>query len=125
VALREKQSRKLKSTGLDYRLQITTRGLEPISYRGALLSTLLHATVHVYTQFAECTGTELGIGDDYCSRVDALFTASQELLWLRHGDSSSTQRKGKVRRWNPLPEGWLRDSRSRRVSACCSELENI
>jgi hypothetical protein len=25
-----------------------TRGLEPISYRGALLSTLLHATVYVF-----------------------------------------------------------------------------
>jgi hypothetical protein len=24
-----------------------TRGLEPISYRGALLSTLLHATIHM------------------------------------------------------------------------------
>jgi hypothetical protein len=34
-----------------------TRGLVPISYRGALLSTLLHATVYVYTQFAECTST--------------------------------------------------------------------
>jgi hypothetical protein len=30
-----------------------TRGLEPISYRGALLNTFLHATVYVYTQFAE------------------------------------------------------------------------
>jgi hypothetical protein len=29
----------------------STRSLEPISYR-ALLSTLLHATVYVYTQFA-------------------------------------------------------------------------
>jgi hypothetical protein len=35
-----------------------TRSLEPISYRGALLSTLLHAAVYVYTQFAECTGTD-------------------------------------------------------------------
>jgi hypothetical protein len=37
-----------------------TRGLEPtsISYREALLSTLLHATVYVYAQFAECTGTD-------------------------------------------------------------------
>jgi hypothetical protein len=32
--------------------------LEPISYRGALLSTLLHATVYVFTQFAECTSTD-------------------------------------------------------------------
>jgi hypothetical protein len=31
-----------------------TRGVEPISYRGALLSTLLHATVYAFTQFAEC-----------------------------------------------------------------------
>jgi hypothetical protein len=29
-----------------------TRDLEPFSYRGALLSTLLHANVHVFTQFA-------------------------------------------------------------------------
>jgi hypothetical protein len=35
-----------------------TRGLEPISYRGVLLSTLLHATVYVFTQFAECTNTD-------------------------------------------------------------------
>jgi hypothetical protein len=35
-----------------------TRGFEPISYRGALLSTLLHATVHVFIQFAECTSTD-------------------------------------------------------------------
>jgi hypothetical protein len=35
-----------------------TRGLEPISYKGALLSSLLHATVLVFTQFAECTGTD-------------------------------------------------------------------
>jgi hypothetical protein len=32
--------------------------LHAITYRGALLSTLLHATVYVYTQFAECTGTD-------------------------------------------------------------------
>jgi hypothetical protein len=35
-----------------------TRGFERISYRGALLSTLLHATVFVFTQFAECTSTD-------------------------------------------------------------------
>jgi hypothetical protein len=29
-----------------------------ISYRGVLLSTLLHATVYVFTQFADCTGTD-------------------------------------------------------------------
>jgi hypothetical protein len=27
-----------------------TRGFEPISYRGALVSTLLHATVYVYNK---------------------------------------------------------------------------
>jgi hypothetical protein len=32
--------------------------LHAISYRGALLSTLLHATVYDYTQFAECTDTD-------------------------------------------------------------------
>jgi hypothetical protein len=34
---------------------------EPNSYRGALLSTLLHATEYMYTcftQFAECTSTD-------------------------------------------------------------------
>jgi hypothetical protein len=36
-----------------------TRGLEPISFGGALLSTLLHVIVYgFFTQFAECTGTE-------------------------------------------------------------------
>jgi hypothetical protein len=35
-----------------------TSGLEPISYTGVLLSTLLHATVYVFTQFAECAGTD-------------------------------------------------------------------
>jgi hypothetical protein len=31
---------------------------ESFSYRGALLSTLLHATVQIFTQFAECTSTD-------------------------------------------------------------------
>jgi hypothetical protein len=35
-----------------------TTGPEPISYRGAPLSTLLHVTEYVFTQFAECTGTD-------------------------------------------------------------------
>jgi hypothetical protein len=35
-----------------------TRGLEAIRYRGALLSTLLHATAYALTRFAECTGTD-------------------------------------------------------------------
>jgi hypothetical protein len=29
---------------------------------------------------------------------------SQKLLWLWHGDSSGTQIKGNVRRWEPVPE---------------------
>jgi hypothetical protein len=37
---------------------IYTTGLEPIGYRVALLSTLLHATVYVYTQFAEYTSKD-------------------------------------------------------------------
>jgi hypothetical protein len=53
------------------------------------------------------------------------FTVSQELLWLRHGDSSWTQRKGNVRRWKPLPEAWWRDSRLRRLSTCCSEKYSV
>jgi hypothetical protein len=35
-----------------------TRGLAPISYKGALLSTLLHAIVQVITKLFECTGTD-------------------------------------------------------------------
>jgi hypothetical protein len=35
-----------------------TRGFEPISCRGAILSTLLLATVYVFTQFVECTVTD-------------------------------------------------------------------
>jgi hypothetical protein len=47
---------------------------------------------------------------------------SQEFLWLRHWDSSGTQRKGNVHRWKPLPNDWWRDSRPSRISACSSEL---
>jgi hypothetical protein len=47
------------------------------------------------------------------------FTVSEELLWLRHGDSSRTQSNGNVCRWKPVPEGFWRDSG--RLSACCSE----
>jgi hypothetical protein len=32
---------------------VITTDLEPTSYRGALLSTLLHATVYIFTQLAE------------------------------------------------------------------------
>jgi hypothetical protein len=35
---------------------LATGDPEPISYGGVLLSSLLHATVYVFTQFAECTG---------------------------------------------------------------------
>jgi hypothetical protein len=37
-----------------------TRGLEPISYREALLSTLLRAIAEAFAQFAEYTGTGCG-----------------------------------------------------------------
>jgi hypothetical protein len=37
---------------------VVTTGLEPVSYIGALLSPLVHAIVYVFTQFAECTGTD-------------------------------------------------------------------
>jgi hypothetical protein len=42
---------------IKYTPQATT-GLVPISYRRALLSTLLHVTVYIFTQFSEsvCTG---------------------------------------------------------------------
>jgi hypothetical protein len=35
-----------------------TTGLEPINYREALLSTLLHANISVFTQFSEYTGAD-------------------------------------------------------------------
>jgi hypothetical protein len=35
-----------------------TTGLVPISKRRALLSTLLHAAVEIFTQFSECIGTD-------------------------------------------------------------------
>jgi hypothetical protein len=35
-----------------------TRGLEPISYTGVQVSTLLHAIAYVFTQFAEWTSTD-------------------------------------------------------------------
>jgi hypothetical protein len=41
--------------GLEASFPKATRGLEPISYRGALLGTLLHAIICVFTQFAEYT----------------------------------------------------------------------
>jgi hypothetical protein len=31
---------------------------KPISYRGVLVSTLLHATVYIFRQSAECTSTD-------------------------------------------------------------------
>jgi hypothetical protein len=37
------------------KIRVSSRELELVSYRGSPLSTLLHATVYVYTQFAECT----------------------------------------------------------------------
>jgi hypothetical protein len=51
-----------------------------------------------------------------------VFTVRQQLLLMCHGDSSGTQRTGNVRRWKPLSENWWRESRPRRLSACCSEL---
>jgi predicted nuclease with RNAse H fold len=44
---------------ISYRGALLSRLLHAISYRGSLLSTLLHATVYVYIQFAECTSTDL------------------------------------------------------------------
>jgi hypothetical protein len=40
----------------------------------------------------------------------------KELLWLWHGDSSGTQRKGNVRRRKPLPENWWRKRADREDS---------
>jgi hypothetical protein len=50
------------------------------------------------------------------------FAMNQELLWMKHGDSSGTQRKGNVRRWKPLPEDHWRESRPSRFSAYYREL---
>jgi hypothetical protein len=55
-----------------------TRGVEPISYRGALVSTLLRATVYTNTQFAECTGAGCisgGITEEAKAVADALSSA--------------------------------------------------
>jgi hypothetical protein len=54
--------------------------LHPISYRGALLSALLRATVYVFTQFAECTGTDCKLNIQ-----DAVVTE----LTCFHGDKRS------------------------------------
>jgi hypothetical protein len=40
----------------------------------------------------------------YWSLAPVEFTVSQELLWLKHGDRSGTQRNGNFRRWKPVPE---------------------
>jgi hypothetical protein len=53
------------------------------------------------------------------------FTVRQELLWLRHGHSSGTQRKGNVHHWKLLPECWWRHSRLRRLSVWCNELKSV
>jgi hypothetical protein len=48
----------LNSVSYDLLSPKDTRGLEPISYIGALLNTILHAIVYIFAQFAECTGTD-------------------------------------------------------------------
>jgi hypothetical protein len=37
-------------------------------------------------------------------RMQLLSVDEPQLLWLRNGDSSETERKENVRRWKPLPE---------------------
>jgi hypothetical protein len=39
--------------------------------------------------------------------------------------NSGAQRKRNVHCWKPVPEGWWRESRSRRLSACSSEVQNV
>jgi hypothetical protein len=54
-------------------------------------------------------------------RVGVEFTVSQELLWLRYGDNSGTQRKEE----HPPLESGTRGLVKRRFNACCSELQSI
>jgi hypothetical protein len=42
---------------VSYRGALLSTLLHVISYRGALLNTLLRVTVYVFTEFSECTGT--------------------------------------------------------------------
>jgi hypothetical protein len=67
-----------------------TRSFEPNSYKGALLSTLLHATVYVYTQFAECTGTD-------CKLI-GIIRKIKEIIQLNAYSSPSIIRIIKARR---------------------------
>jgi hypothetical protein len=38
--------------------------------------------------------------------ITDVFIVRQELLWVRHRDSSRIQRNGNVRRWKPVPDDW-------------------
>jgi hypothetical protein len=51
-----------------------------------------------------------------------LRVVSWELLWLRHGDSSGTKRKGNVCSWKLLQVDIAEDCSLRRLGACLSEL---
>jgi hypothetical protein len=54
-----------------------------------------------------------------------IFRAScWELLWLRHGNSSETQKK-EICRWKLLPENWWRQSWLSRLSVCYSEMWTV
>jgi hypothetical protein len=73
--------------------------------------------------------TTIGLLDDwkFGFRVEfqVEFTVSEEWLWLRHGNSSGTQKKGNVYPWKPVPEDWKRDSRQRRLISYFSEMDNL
>jgi hypothetical protein len=58
-----------------------------------------------------------------CCRVG--YSVIRELLWLRHGNISGTQRKRKVSRWKPLTEDRGEDNKLRRHSPCHSELYTV
>jgi hypothetical protein len=55
-----------------------------------------------------------------CAVEIALWSQSRDAI-AETGDSSGTQRKGKVSREKPSSEGWCRHWRLR-ISACCSEI---
>jgi hypothetical protein len=48
--------------GLQKIILVVTRGLEPFSYRGALPSTLLHATVYNLLHVLVRTANKMGVG---------------------------------------------------------------
>jgi hypothetical protein len=59
------------------------------------------------------------VREDRSSGIAVDWWVNRELLWLRHGGSSGTQRNRNACRWKPLPGYWWRHSG---FSMCHSEL---